>query len=279
MGGGGSAPQAGALRGKSQLVEGDDLYGLPLERFTQERNALTKRLRREGRREEATGVSKLRKPSAAAWAVNQLIRTQRRDVEALFRAGDALQKAQGDLLTKRGDRGSLRKAVESERAAVEHLVERARGLLSSDGHELTAARLEQVSETLHAAALDEEARARVRDGRLERELLHVGLGGLAGAPAPPIRAKPARRSSAKPLPDREAEKRRREKFSAARKAEADARRRLERAVRAVKAAEERHRRAQSDLHQAEADVASALKVSHEAARDHERAQQALDGLT
>jgi hypothetical protein len=42
-----------------------ELYGLPLERFTEERNALAKQLRRDGRRTEAAEVSKLRKPSVA----------------------------------------------------------------------------------------------------------------------------------------------------------------------------------------------------------------------
>ena len=68
-------------------MEPQELYGLPLERFTEERNALVKELRKEGRREEAAEVSNLRKPSVAAWAVNQLLRTQRRDVAKLFEAG------------------------------------------------------------------------------------------------------------------------------------------------------------------------------------------------
>ena len=82
-------------------MEPSDLYGLPLERFTEERNALAKKLRQEGRREQATEVSKLRKPSMAAWAVNQLVRTQRREVEALFKSGDGLQSAQAKLLKGR----------------------------------------------------------------------------------------------------------------------------------------------------------------------------------
>ena len=35
-----------------------ELYGLPLERFTDERNALAKRLREEGRRDEASEVAR-----------------------------------------------------------------------------------------------------------------------------------------------------------------------------------------------------------------------------
>jgi hypothetical protein len=157
-----------------------DLYGLPLERFTAERTALAKRLRQEGERDQASEVSKLRKPSVAAWAVNQLVRTQKRGVDELFQAGDALARAQASVLAHRGDRSSLRDAMDAERSALDALVDRARGLLSDGGVELSAARLEQVRETLHAAALDEEARAQVRAGRLERELRYVGLGSLGG---------------------------------------------------------------------------------------------------
>ena len=94
-------------------MEPKELYGLPLERFTEERNALVKELRKEGRREEATEVSNLRKPSVAAWAVNQLVRTQRRDVANLLEAGDSLREAQSQLLAGHGDADALRDAVEA----------------------------------------------------------------------------------------------------------------------------------------------------------------------
>ncbi len=64
---------------------------------------------------------------------------------------------------------------ERERAAVAVLVGAA-----GNGLELTAAVIERVADTLHAAALDDRARAMVREGRLERELRHVGLGVDAG---------------------------------------------------------------------------------------------------
>src|ERR671929_141560 len=72
-------------------MQPDDLYGLPLDRFIAERGALAKALRGEDRRDEAAEVAKLRKPSAAAWAVNQLVRTQGRAVGELFDAGDAVR--------------------------------------------------------------------------------------------------------------------------------------------------------------------------------------------
>src|ERR671928_57650 len=46
----------------------DRLYGLPLEEFTAERDKAARELRREGSKEEADRVKKLKKPSAAAWA-------------------------------------------------------------------------------------------------------------------------------------------------------------------------------------------------------------------
>jgi hypothetical protein len=228
-------------------MEPHDLYGLPLEQFTERRNALARELRRDGRRDEAATLAKLRKPSVAAWAVNQLVRTQRGEVDALFSAGDALARAQADLLKNKGEAGALRAAVDAERAAVELLTEKARGLLNADGHELTPARLEQVAETLHAAALDEDARTKVEDGCLERELRHIGLGPTATGTA---RARPRRAARR----DSRAEK-------------AANSRRLERAKRELLVAESRRARAADELRDAEAAVAAARERVAEAEQD------------
>ena len=83
------------MAARADLTEPADLYGLPIERFTEERNTLARELRREARRDEAAFVSKLRKPSLAAWAVNQLVRSQRSEISALYESGDALQRALG----------------------------------------------------------------------------------------------------------------------------------------------------------------------------------------
>jgi hypothetical protein len=259
-------------------VEPRDLYGLPLEQFTAERNALARELRRGGQRDAAADVSALRKPSSGAWAVNQLVRTQSGSIAELFKAGDALRKAQADLLAGRSDPGSLRRAVDSERTAVDELVQRARGLLSSDGHQLSPAKLEQVSETLHAAAIDEQARAQVRDGCLDRELRQVGLDSLFGAEARQGRAAAPPPPPPKGAPAREEAKERRAKLSAARRAEAQARRQLDRAGRAVTDAEERRRRAENELQDAEAALAAAREVREQAMSEHDQAQQALEGL-
>lgn len=258
----------------SIVMEPRDLYGLPLDQFTAQRNSLAKSLRRDGRSDEAARVAKLRKPSVAAWGVNQLVRTQPRDLDALLKAGDALRKAQDQLLAKRGDSAALRSAVEAERAVVQRLSETARGLLSSDGHELTPARLEQVTETLHAVALNDDARVAARAGCLERELRHVGLGGLAaaGPPATTTESRRPRESAA----DKDAKQR--DQLKAARQAETAARRAVQGAARELEAAQQRRGRAAEALRDAEIAVSAARSRGREAAQQLRDAQRAVKRL-
>lgn len=263
----------------------DDLYGLPLERFVPERTALARELRSAGQREEATEVAALRKPSVAAWAVNQLVRTQRKGVDELFEAGDALRAAHDQVLAGRGDAESLRRAVARERAAVEALAKIAGGLLTSDGHELSATIIERVSDTLHAAALNEDARASVRDGRLERELRHVGLGMAGGGPGPgpaPTRARTKSKPAPKHKQDTKAERAaaevRTKARAEARAVERDARRRLERAVRAASGARERRDKAAQALEDAEATLAEAEREQSDAEAQMRDAEQRVHEL-
>jgi hypothetical protein len=233
------------------MPDADDLYGLPLDRFVPERTALARELRSAGRREEASEVAALRKPSVAAWAVNQLVRTQRKGVDELFESGDALRGAHDQVLAGRGDPGSLRTAVARQRAAVESLTKLARGLLTTEGHELSPTIIDRVNETLQAAALDDDARALVREGRLERELRHVGLGVTPGAvPARAARARGKAEAKAAPKKDRTAER--------------EARRRLERATRAAGAARERREKAALSLQEAEEALTTAERELSEA---------------
>ena len=76
---------------ESKLVEqaAEELYGLPPGEFTRARDARVKELRTEGDREAADAVKGLRKPTVAAWALNQLARRNRRDVDLLLDAGRA----------------------------------------------------------------------------------------------------------------------------------------------------------------------------------------------
>jgi hypothetical protein len=264
-------------------VDIDDLYGTALDRFVPERTELAKALRKDGRRDEAAEVAALRKPSVAAWAVNQLVRTQSRSVQDLFDAGDALRDAHERVASGQGDAQELRKATQDERGAVDTLVQAARGLLTSDGDELSPAVIERVAETLSAAALDPEARAQVSEGRLERELRHVGLGflgGLAAAPAATPKGK-APAPKRKQDEDRKAEARERERAQAlkdARATEKDTRRELERAQRAADTAQERRDKAASALEEAEQALADAQDQVQAATAAHDQAAQALERI-
>ena len=276
------------------VADAGDLYGLPLDAFVPERAGLSKALRADGRKDEAARVAALRKPSVAAWTVNQLVRTQRHAIAALLEAGDGLQRAQSELLAGRGNATTLREAGRRERDAVDELAQVARGLLGSTGQEPSRATLDRVSETLHAAALDEDARARVQEGCLERELRPVGFGGVGwrrlrvssagaeltgGGDAPA--ASPGRGRARWPEPEGAARaasaRERAERLEAARKAETGAGRLAERAARDLGTAQERRDRAAASLHDAEEALAAARARAEEAALAHRHAQEALEG--
>ena len=187
--------------GEAPDDEIDRLYGLPLEEFIPARDALSKELRDTGRRGEASAVKALKKPTVAAWAVNQAVRSQPRAARDLWDAGDALAAAQEAVLSGKGSGADLREAAERERLAVDPLVDAARGLLTSSGGDLSDTTIDRVRSTLQAAAIDPDARDEVAAGRATRERAPRGLfGGDEGvaASASPGRSAdpPARRRSA-----------------------------------------------------------------------------------
>jgi len=273
-------------------MEPEDLYGLPLDHFISERAALAKALRAAGRRDEAARVAALRKPSVAAWAVNQLIRTQRAAVAELFAAGDAVSEAQSALLAGRGEAVALHEATRAQRAAADELRRLARGLLDPAGQELSAVTLERVGETLRAAALDADAREQVAGGCLERELRHAGLGGLLagggleGPPPAPGRVRgpaPAGRGAQASERDAEAERERRKRerdaaLTAARQTESAARREAERAARALHAAQQRRDHVARALDEADAGLAQARERADAAEQALGEAEQAREQL-
>jgi hypothetical protein len=257
-------------------VDVDQLYGLPPERFVPERNALARELRRAGRRDEAGEVAALSKPSVAAHAVNQLVREYKPELSRLFEAGDALSEVQAEVLSGQADGRTLGEAAERERAAVSALVDAAHELLGAEGLKASAGVLERVSDTLHAAALDGEARRRVDQGRLERELRHVGLGMGAGGEAVIARTK-EKRSDQPSVKSTRAEQAAARRQAEARKraeaAEAEARRHAERAAEAVGDAERKRSQAAEALERAETALAQSRGEADAADEAHRRAQR------
>jgi hypothetical protein len=273
------------------------LYGLPLEEFTRERDAAARELRKAKERDVAAEVAKLPKPSQAAWAANHLAREQRGLVDDLLAAGDQLREAQDAAVAGRGAE-ALREAGATERAAVDALVEAA-GELEPGGRRPTAATLDRLRATLHAAASDDEVRAALDAGRLVADATGGGAWGLFGsdegaAPAAPKpRAKKASRAAG-PKRDQQREERERKEREARAAAEREARqkleaelrearaerrsrdRELERAEKAAARADERLQEAREQAAEAGAELDAAREAADEA-RDHmARLEEQLD---
>jgi hypothetical protein len=275
----------------------DRLYGLPREDFIGERDALAKELRAGGRRDEATAVKALAKPTVAAWAANQAVRSQKRSARELWKAGDQLSAAHDAVLAGKGSGAKLREATERERAAVERLVDAARGLLSASGGDLSETTIERVRETLHAGAIDPGAREDVAGGRTARERAPQGLFGGADvfaveAPQRPAKGrakteaktKPEPKSKAKPKGDDAAARKREREEAAERKREEAAARKREREQaaareRELKAATDRVVKAQRALAAAQARSAKAAERLEEAQAGEREAAEALDAAS
>jgi hypothetical protein len=180
----------------------DRLYGTPLDEFVRERDELARRLAKQGDREMAARIKALRKPTAGAWALNQAVRRRRADTDALIATGKRLRAAHEDLLIG-GDPAVLREAMEEERSLTSALADCAEAIASETGKSGPALR-DRVRATLHAAAVDDDARDELSAGRFVREREAVGLGTFGGAlPAPATATAPRRAPKGRPAAKRE----------------------------------------------------------------------------
>lgn len=229
----------------------DGLYGVPQNEFVKRRDELARSLRRDGEGEAADAVKSLRKPTVAAWAVNQLARREKMRLRGLFTAGERLREAHGEVLGG-GSPEALERARDDERRAIEELVGAARGLLEEARHPPTESVADRIRETLHAAVVDEEVGERVRAGRLEKEEQATGFTGVPPAKTRK-RATKAPREDARRRKRREAEARLREAREAEAEAEGEVKRRrreLESAERELETRRAAVERAERDLERA-----------------------------
>jgi hypothetical protein len=243
----------GATPGAPKAVpeeEVDALYGLPLEEFTKARNELAGELRSKGAREAAQWVGALSKPTTAAWAVNQVMRTQRKDASALLDAGARLRRAHEDAAAGKGDPQDLRDAADAERAAVGRLSQAARGLIDSRGRGLSESIIDRVVETLHAISADSDARSLAHAGRLSRERQATGTGFFVGAPT-----RGRRRETGARRPSPAQVRKARERLQGAQREARELRSARSRAARATADAERALARAREDMREAERKVA------------------------
>jgi hypothetical protein len=268
-------------RGSGDEELGHALYALTPPEFTAARDELARRLRADGDTEAAAAVRGLRRPTLAAWSVNQLARRFADRVDALLEAGRRLRAAQAGLGGRTGA-DELRAAARDRRALVDELAERASWILETSGAQ-GAAHLDAVRSTLEAASLDDDAARRVRAGRLDRELRAPSGFGAAEAfdlpsasrsPAP-TSAPRAARGTAREQSTREKRERARREVESRRAAARDAQRAVQHAEKAEEAARRRVRDLDAKLADARTELQAASAASARARREQEAASGAL----
>lgn len=161
----------------------DELYAAPLTEFTAARNALAARLRQQGRTAEAEAVTRLRKPTAVVWAVNQLARDDPAGLSAFL---DAVKRLKAAQLAKPAD---LPATTQAQRGALQRLVNSAAPRLRRAGSQASPALVRRLSHTLMGAAADPRLADQLRRGRLTDEQQAPGFEVFGGQ-------MPAGRSSA-----------------------------------------------------------------------------------
>ncbi|WJK34355.1 hypothetical protein [Solwaraspora sp. WMMA2065] len=178
------------------------LYAVPPARFVAARTEAVSAARGSDP-DTARAISKLRKPTVAAWLVNLLALRRADLLDGLVELSGQLRAAQRDL---RGP--ALRELSTRRRALVDGLVAECRELAVAEDPALASTKLPlgEVEATLSAALADEEIAAQVRSGRLVRAVDYAGFGevprprlrlvgpddGVAAADEPTRVAEPAR---------------------------------------------------------------------------------------
>lgn len=235
----------------------DELYGASFEDFIGERKRLAAALKKGGDAEGAKTLAALAKPSRSAWAINQLHRRARAEIDALLRAGVEVRDA-----TLAGRSEALTSASQAQRAKLGELRRRAAEILAESGHSPTDSVLKAVTTNLQslsaAGSFDPDLPGRLAKDRDPPgfDLFASAAGLTAGTFAP----KPAPKPTPTPPPERnDAE----EKKAA----------RAEQALRAKREAEEQRARAEAAFEKADTVLAAAegqLQSVEEAGADAAR---------
>jgi hypothetical protein len=226
------------------------LYGLPLNEFVPRRDALARELRKAGDRKRAAEVAKLKRPTVAAWAVNQLARRNRKDLDLLLDAGHRLRTGQVQALES-GDPSQFEKARRDHERAVHGLVAEARNLVAKERGASSDQALSSIERTLRYASIDDEHRAELASGTLTAEVEAPGFGAFAGM-ALPTQAAPSKPKRASASEHRERVSAARADLKDAQKRERDAQRRVATAEKDLAAANEELAAAEAEAREAEA---------------------------
>ena len=252
----------------------DELYQAPLSEFTARRNALVKTRRGA----DATRVRTLAKPSAVAWAVNQVYWLARPVYERALKSGERLRRAQ--IAALEGKTTDVRGAADAHRRAIADAVAEAERLAGAAGSKPATDALMRTFEALSLAAEPPQP-----PGRLTEALQPAGFEALAGV-TPKAQPKPSRADRGRhgepagppgrPTPNAHTEapaEHERAKTSARGRESDRARQRRAAAEARREAAEEKKRKAERRRRQTAVDRARTIEAKARA--DWERARQAL----
>src|SRR5918993_4620510 len=152
----------------------DELYKLPLDEFTNARNALAKTLSGGDKKD----VGSLVKPSVPMWVVNQLYWQDPPTYKALVDASEKLRPAHRSSLA--GRKVDTRKPDELHRTTIEKAFAKATAIAQKKGMTITPTVRDAVRRTLSALPTDEAP------GRITREPPAAGFSLLTGIKPKPI---------------------------------------------------------------------------------------------
>jgi hypothetical protein len=291
---------------KQAADEVDKLFQIPLDEFTGARNSLATKLKKEGDTEAAERVKTLAKPPISAWVANQLYWRDRKAFDRLIDAGDQFRKAQAAQLT--GKSADLRAPLDARRQALSDLMKLAGDTLREAGHPASPDTMRRIMTTVEALATYGQHAGAPPAGRLTDDvdppgfealaaLVPRGSSASAGHAAPRVipfnqrKPEPAKRKGGDTKEDaRHAEAERHAKEAEARKALqqaeralADARRAAERARTEMKAAAARAKAAdkakaavESRFEKLTAAAEAARQDARRVAGQAEEAAQAVD---
>lgn len=227
-----------------------ELYAGSREEFTGRRNELAAEARKAGDRDLAARIKELRKPTSSAWLTNRLVVEHPDEIGELTELGESLREAHRSLASD-----DIRELSHRRREQINRLLGLAREVARAEGVAMSEPITREIESSLEAAVAGEEAAAQLTaarlSGALTPDLTDMWL--MAVPPtssAPKNAAKPAREK-----PESEKKKPVHDEL-AAKRAEAERRRREERAhaeERAKRTAAERDRAA-SELSELESEA-------------------------
>ena len=134
---------------------------------------------------ESARVKALPKPSAPAWALNQVYWHAREDYDRLIAAGDRLRALQQQMLGGRAV--DPRESMQERQAAVRQVVDRAARFLADAGHPVTDATRQRLNVTADALATWGSQPQGYVHGRLDRDIDPPGFAALASLGPPALR--------------------------------------------------------------------------------------------